>query len=275
MKSIPALLGAVLITTFAMVLASPGRAAEAVKPIKALLVTGGCCHDYANQKIILTRGISALANVEWTIVHEGDGTTDHKMSIYTNADWAKGFDVIVHDECFADVKDAAFVEGILKAHRDGVPAVNLHCTMHCYRVDFDKFKDWFAFTGLDTRGHGAQLPIEITYAKTNHPIIKGLENWTTIGEELYNNYQIFDTVTPLARGKQWVKQKDGSTKEVDCLLTWVNDYHGTRVFSTTLGHNNETCADPRYLQLVTRGLLWACNKLDDNGQPLPGYGPKM
>jgi hypothetical protein len=33
-------------------------------------------------------------------------------------------------------------------------------------------------------------------------------------------------------------------------------------------------ADPRYLDLVTRGLLWACGKLDDQGQPLPGYGPK-
>jgi hypothetical protein len=28
-----------------------------------------------------------------------------------------------------------------------------------------------------------------------------------------------------------------------------------------------------YLDLVTRGLLWACNKLDDDGKPKPGYGP--
>ena len=31
----------------------------------------------------------------------------------------------------------------------------------------------------------------------------------------------------------------------------------------TLGHNTETVADPRYLDLVTRGLLWACGKLED------------
>ena len=41
------------------------------KPIKALLVTGGCCHDYERQKLILTQGISARADVEWTIVHQG------------------------------------------------------------------------------------------------------------------------------------------------------------------------------------------------------------
>jgi len=30
--------------------------------------------------------------------------------------------------------------------------------------------------------------------------------------------------------------------------------------------------DPRYLDLVTRGLLWACGKLGEDGKPLAGYG---
>ena len=38
----------------------------------------------------------------------------------------------------------------------------------------------------------------------------------------------------------------------------------TRVFATTLGHNNATVEDPRYLDLVTRGLLWSCDKLNDS-----------
>jgi hypothetical protein len=36
--------------------------------------------------------------------------------------------------------------------------------------------------------------------------------------------------------------------------------------------------DPVYLDLVTRGLLWACGKLDGgegNGKPLPGYEAKQ
>jgi uncharacterized protein len=33
--------------------------------------------------------------------------------------------------------------------------------------------------------------------------------------------------------------------------------------------------DARYLDLVTRGLLWACGKLDDQGNLKPGYGPKQ
>jgi type 1 glutamine amidotransferase len=233
----------------------PAAAAE-VKPIRALLVAGGCCHDYAKQKTILTEGISARANVTWTIVHEGDGSTSHRMSIYEKPNWSEGYDVVVHDECFSDVKDKEFVENILKPHRAGLPAVNLHCAMHCYRVSFDEFKDWFAFTGLDTRAHGAQLPIEITFVEAaKHPITKGLKDWTTIPEELYNNLQVWDTVTPLAYGAQ------GKDKNV---AVWVNQYGKTRVFSTTLGHNNGTVGDARYLDLVTRGLLWSVNKLNDD-----------
>src|SRR3982751_317869 len=42
-------------------------AQEKPKPIKALLVLGGCCHDYAKQKDILAKGIAERANVEVTI----------------------------------------------------------------------------------------------------------------------------------------------------------------------------------------------------------------
>src|SRR4051812_30047561 len=161
-----------------MVLPDRSAQAEENKPIRALLVIGGCCHDYRQQKKLLTEGISARANVEWTIVHEGDGSTTHKMSVYNDPDWSKGYDVVVHDECCADVKDKDFVENILKPHRAGLPAINLHCAMHCYRVSFDEFKDWFEFTGIDSRAHGAQLPIALNFVDANHPITKGMQNWT-------------------------------------------------------------------------------------------------
>ena len=58
-----------------LVLAAAPKAEEAQpatnKPIRALMITGGCCHDYDKQKLIISSGISERANVEWTIVHEG------------------------------------------------------------------------------------------------------------------------------------------------------------------------------------------------------------
>ena len=58
----------------------------------------------------------------------------------------------------------------------------------------------------------------------------------------------------LARGKQGAD---------DDVVIWTNNYNGkARVFATTLGHNTATVADPRYLDLITRGLLWSVDKLD-------------
>src|SRR5688572_27225941 len=80
--------------------ADPADAAkEAAKPIRALMITGGCCHDYTNQKDILAKGISARVpgGVEWTVVQEGD-KREHKHSVYGKPEWWKGYDVVVHDE---------------------------------------------------------------------------------------------------------------------------------------------------------------------------------
>ncbi|MFO0935505.1 MAG: ThuA domain-containing protein [Gemmataceae bacterium] len=244
----------------------PARADEP-KPIRALLVLGGCCHDYAKQQEILTKGISARANVEWKISYDKDTGTKSLNPIYQNKDWYKGFDVVVHDECCADVNDPNLVERVLHPHKEGLPAVVLHCGMHSYRTeDWKKGKSpWFEFTGLATTGHGPQLPIEISYAE-NSPITKGLSNWKTINEELYNNLtgKLYETATPIARGKQVLKTKDGKTREENTIVVWTNDYNKkARVFGTTLGHNNDTVADAKYLDLVTRGLLWSVNKLDD------------
>lgn len=225
------------------------------KPLKALLICGGCCHDYATQKDLLKRGIEARAEVQVDIVYSPDQTTATRFALYEKPDWAKGYDVVIHDECTSDVKDLAYVRNILAAHRSGVPAVNLHCAMHCYRTGTD---DWFKFLGLQSSGHGAQRPIEVSFLPQDHASIRGLTGWTTGNEELYNNVKVFDTATPLARGKQ-----DTDGKVSDYVVVWVNNYGGTRVFNTTLGHNNVLVGDPRYLDLVTRGLLWACDKLND------------
>src|SRR6185436_2246910 len=119
-----------LVITCLLLAGKQSWSAEA-KPIRALMVCGGCCHDYENQKRILSEGISKRANVTWTIVHEGNDRTN-MVSIYHKADWAKGYDVVLHNECFGYVTNVAFVEGIAKPHFDGLPAVVLHCSTHSY-----------------------------------------------------------------------------------------------------------------------------------------------
>jgi type 1 glutamine amidotransferase len=236
-----------------------------VTPLKALLVIGGCCHDYAAQQELLKNGLESRAHVQITIAYDPDKTNAHLNPIYEKSDWAEGFDVIIHDECSSMVKDAAVIERILLPHKTGTPAVVLHCGMHSYRSEgYPNVTPWFELTGLQSTGHGPQAPIDVKFLKTGHPITEGHTDWTTVNEELYNNSagKLLDTATALIRGHQTSRNKKGQEAKNDYVVAWINDYKGTRVFATTLGHNNQTVADPRYLDLVTRGLLWSCGKLE-------------
>lgn len=259
------------------------RAAE-TKPLRALLVTGGCCHDYAAQKDILKNGIEARANIVIDVVYTSDKSTHPPLAYLGNPDYAKGYDLVIHDECAADISDPALVQAVLKPHLDGLPGVNLHCAMHSYRIGNPNDPVtlgtphglWFEYLGLQSSGHGPQEPISITFTDTSSPITTGLANWTTIHEEHYNNVHVFDSAHALAHGTQVIKHLAAPSQTNDFVVVWTNEYgpKKTRVFCTTIGHNNETVSDSRYLDLVTRGVLWATGHLNADGTPEKGYGPK-
>ena len=238
----------------------------AAEPLRALLITGGCCHDYEAQKKILTDGISARANVTWTIVHEGDADAkDHKFSIYEKPDWAKGFDVVVHNECSGRVTNVTWVEHIAKAHFEGVPAVVIHCSIHSYRESTTD--EWRKLLGVSSYRHQARRPFEVIAIKPEHPVMKGWPlKWQDEPDELYEIKKVWPDCAPLAESLTPKKEDDKHTS------IWVNTYGKARVFGTTLGHSNDTMRKPEYLDLVTRGLLWACGKLDEEGRPAAGYG---
>ena len=265
-------------------------AADAPKPLRVLLVAGGCCHEYDKQVTVLKEGIEARLHALVDIAYNPDKSTKAVFEIYKSKDWAKDFDVIIHDECSADVTDKDYVGNILAAHRNGTPAVNLHCAMHSYR--WGNFREpvaaggdnagWYEMLGLQSTAHGPQEPIAVTYTDPAHPITKGLENWTTIKEELYNNVQVL-TGKGVAGGKQMVKPRakkgepapaaDAPAREENSIVAWTNEYgpSKTRIFSTTLGHNTDTVRDARYLDLVTRGILWTTGHLGEDGKATSGY----
>jgi uncharacterized protein len=233
------------------------------KPLKVLMVTGGCCHDYESQKMILAEGLSARANVEFTIVHEGGDKRDHMVSIYQKDNWAEGYDVILHNECFGAVTDVAFVNRIAKPHHDGVPGVMLHCSTHSYRMA--KTDEWRKCVGQTSMSHEKNRDLLVKNVKPEHPVMKGFPmEWLDGKDELYKNEKLWDNFVPLAKAF-------GEDTQKDHFLVWVNTYGKGKIFGTTMGHNNSTMSDPVFLDLVARGLLWSCGKLQDDGKPAPGY----
>lgn len=222
-------------------------------PINALLITGGCCHDYDFQKLELTTGISKFAEVDWTIVHEGGDGRDYQSKLFENPYWAAEFDVVVHNQCFANTKDTEYISKIVSGHKQGVSAVVIHCAMHTYRATEENL--WREFLGVTTKHHDHQSHYPVTITEPNHPIMRGFpQDWVSPMDELYIIDKLWPNATTLGTG---VSEETGRAHPV----FWTNQYGKARVFGTTFGHTNETIANPQFQEIVSRGLQWAAGRL--------------
>ena len=237
--------------------------------IKALMIAGGCCHDYPNQVQILTEGISQRAHVEWEVIRGFSGPRDHQLKIYQTEDWAKGYDIIVHNECYGGVEDVPFVEKIVKGHtKYKIPGIAIHCSMHSYRnAKTDIWREFLGVTSVKHEKH-ANEGLDVVNRDPKNPIMSGFGGqWRTPKGELYIIQKGWPSMKALATAYGVQTQQDHT-----CI--WTNQYKGCKVFGTTLGHHNETMLCDEYLDTVTRGLLWACDKLNSDGSPAKGYEGK-
>lgn len=224
-------------------------------PIRALLVTGGASHDYATRQEILTRGIRerVARPIEWVVRMQGLGDGSARIPLFESAKWAKDCDIVVHDHCFPRVTDNGYVDRILAPHRSGLPAVLLHGAMMSFRTGDER---WFEFTGVTTRSHERARAVRVETVTEQSPLLAEFPFWEIPREELY---RIEATKEGLA-----VVSKASDPEGLTHLTTWTHRYgpSKTKVFATTLGNELATVADAKYLDLVSRGFLWAL------GEPL-------
>ena len=238
-----------------IVFVSIAQAEDQQKSIRALLVTGGCCHNYKYQSKALIEGVAKNAKVDWKVVNEGGRGTRAKIALYDNPSWAKGFDVVVHNECFANTADEKYIQKITKVHKAGVPAVVIHCAMHTYRAA--KIDDWREFLGVTSRKHDHQSRYPVKKVVPKHPILKGMpDNWITPKDELYIIEKMWPSAQALANSKS---ERDGKEHAV----AWTNKYGKAKIFGTTYGHSDATFDDPVFQKMIALGMLWVCDKLKD------------
>ena len=220
--------------------------------LNALIISGGCCHDYSGEAKILMDTVGRALPVDWTAVVQGGRGTRGSMPVYSNPDWAKGFDIVVHNECLADVDDPAYIRKITAAHKNGPPAIVIHCSMHSYRAA--TVDDWREFLGVTSRRHTAAFNIPVKIAAAEHPVMKGFKaDWVTPVDELYVIDKFWPTSKALATAVSPEDQKEYP-------LAWTSNYGGTRIFGTTLGHGNDTWNDATFQDLMVRAFKWALNK---------------
>ncbi len=223
------------------------------KPLQVLLITGGCCHNYPFQTQKLQEGLAKFTEAKWTVINEGGTGTDAMISLYDNKNWAQGYDVVVHNECFADTKSTEYIKKITEAHHAGIPAAVIHCAMHSYRQA--TIDDWREFLGVSSNHHDHQSNYPVKKTENDHSILKDMpDNWSTPMDELYIIDKIWPNTTVLATS---VSERDGKTHPV----IWTNTYGNAKVFGTSFGHSDSTFATTAFIKTVSRGILWAAGRL--------------
>jgi len=229
--------------------------------LQGLLITGGCCHNYDFQTAAIVEAVKKFTEADWKIINEGGNGTKAQIPLYNNPNWAKGYDIIVHNECFADTSDPDYIQKITRVHASGTPAVVIHCAMHTYRAA--EIDDWRQFLGVSSYRHENLGRYSVSKVLPDHPIMMGVpDQWSVNSDELYVIEKIWPKTKVLATG---TNNTNGSAYPV----VWISTYGKARVFGTTLGHSEDTFRDPIYIDMLARGILWAAGFISDPNEKLP------
>jgi type 1 glutamine amidotransferase len=235
---------------------SPVARADDVKPLTVLWCSGGGFHDYKNLTPLLTQAIQKYASVRFIV------ETDYKH--WADRGFADKYDAVVYFFSYHDKEAKPVVENIAATIRAGKPALIIHGTLHSFRELGKDRDDFCEAIGLTSVKHDKSTTLA-TKKVADHPITRFWpDDWTTSKDELYQNVKLWPNAKPLMTCYSETSKKDH-------VVTWINQYGKARVFGTSLGHGKPTTDMETYHRLLANGLLWICDKLDDDGKPKPGY----
>jgi type 1 glutamine amidotransferase len=161
---------------------------------------------------------------------------------------------------WSDSNKQAFLKGV----SEGKGLVVYHFGSSAFtKPNWDEFEKAVA-GGWRTQGfHGPAHVFTVKKTDAKHPITEGMaapEFIHTI-DELYQNSMMVPGNVVLATAFSDPSKPRGTGK--DEPVVWVNNYGKGRVYENVLGHNLEAMADPKYQDLMRRGVIWvATGKAD-------------
>ena len=199
-------------------------------------------------------------------------------------DFAKGYDVVVYNFCIAESGDLEAAHNIIEQTRtNGVPAMLIHCAMHCFWPTYRDgepniipgntgpaktnqtlvdswttkhpdvaFPAWGDFTGIASSKHGPHTPITYSVVAKDHPATKRItKDFVMKDTELYNNLYQVDGVVPLINGEQG---------EFKAVAMWECPQGKSKVIGISAGHAMPDWTNENFRFLVIDGI----NYLIDN-----------
>lgn len=227
---------------------------EAKRPFRILLFQGGANHSFKQRGEILRRGIEERVEreIEWTVIGDWTGRSDVAVPALQSADWKWDFDLILHDHCYSRVKSREEVARVLKPHLDGIPAVILHASLWSFPGELGVRNDWSEFTGAIMSGATVHTELEVSPTASVEMPFSWNEDSKWPKDEVY-------ILEAAGADSSVILKGESSDTEIDVPVAWTR-VHGekeAKVFATSLGNRMSALSRPAFLDLVSKGLLWA------------------
>lgn len=125
--------------------------------------------------------------------------------------------------------------------------------LHHGLLAFRNWPFWSDLVGIPNRGFGYyhDQEINITVADAEHPITRGVRDWTMV-DETYTLDEPIDDVHILL-----------TTDHPQSMhaLAWTHAFGKARVFCCELGHDAQAFDHPRFRTVLGRGIAWAAKQL--------------
>ncbi len=183
-------------------------------------------------------------------------------AVALNVETLAAFDGLVlyaNHDTITPAQETALLEYVAS----GKGFIPLHCASFCFR-NSPKF---VALVGGQFQKHGGEV-FQVEPADADHPILRGYGGFRSWDETYIHTKHNPEGRTVLEYRRQG-EQADGVEREP---WTWVRTHGQGRVFYTAWGHDARTFTHPGFVNLVERGIRWACGR-DLSGVP-SYHGPR-
>ena len=230
----------ILAATCVLVATSTLSAAE--KPLKVAMVSGSLEYQSNESLTAFRKHLEKKYNVKC------------RMAVRRTKDDLPGLEIL--DDC--DVMllftrrmtiDGEQLARIKKYCAAGRPVVGVRTASHGLQNWLALDKDVLGGNYHGHFGNGPVTKVEITEKGKTHPILRGVEPFTSVGS-LYKNTPIADDTTLLLTG---------TTKDATEPVAWTRTHKGGRVFYTSLGHM-EDFKNPHFNRMLANALFWAAKR---------------
>ena len=150
------------------------------------------------------------------------------------------------------------VKGLLKAVKNGVGIAGWHGGLGDSFREIPEYQ--FMVGGQFVAHPGGEVEYEVNIIDHNDPITRGLPDFKMFSELYYMHVdpinEVLATTTYSGEHAPWSR---GAAMPV----VWKKMYGQGRVFYSSLGHKAKEFEVPEVLEIMKRGMMWACHSLGE------------